>query len=111
MFVIPSVTWWVGLVLADLAIMRIEYLNRVGDYGHFGAVLLDTWWLILIVQYGLFCGYKFAPTFMLAWGVYFAMSVLLRFFTSYAVGEPTTWATFIGTAIIVVGAAVIKLAK
>lgn len=106
---IPNVPWWIGSLVANVGIARIEYLNRIAKFDSFEDALTHTWWLILISQYGLFNAWNGAPSFMAAWAVFTAGNFFLRLISArFLVGEPMTIWTYVGALCVFAGGAVVK---
>lgn len=101
--------WWAWLIVANGAVVFNEYVARRGSYDSFIAALPLVFVPTMLIQCGIFYGYRGAPSFMLGWAVYFVLSVCLRFGNALAVGEPPTVLTVLGVLVVVFGAVLIKL--
>lgn len=103
------VTWWLASLMANVAIATIEYLNRTAGYADYYVAIKHTWWLILIAQAGLFYCWKGAPSFMYAWGFFFAGNCAIRLVSNYFfVGEHINVIGYAGVALIMAGACLVK---
>ncbi len=103
------VNWWQASIVANLAIAVVEYVNRVGGYTSFGRVLIVTWPLILAAQWGLFHSWRTAPSMLSAWAAFNLGNVILRIISvRFFVGEPISWVTLAGVALITAGGVVVR---
>lgn len=74
MIVIP---WWVASLLANVAIMFVEYFNRVSPAGWMHA-LPYTIIPIIIAQWGLWKAFSGSPHWMIAWAVFTIGNAVMR---------------------------------
>ena len=83
--------WFVGGIVANVAIAIVEYYNRRLGLGFIGT-LPYTFVFIVIGQWGLHHQWSKAPDFMVAWIFFTLGNNVLRLLSSYfAVGEPANW--------------------
>lgn len=69
--------WWiVASLLANVAIMAVEFLNRTQP--SLGEALWRTWPLIVLAQVGLYFAWHHAPHMMMAWVVFAVGNSLMR---------------------------------
>lgn len=91
------IPWWVAGLVANAAIMVVEYLNRTGQYATFWHALLHTGLFIVIAQWGLWASWSRAPSLMLAWAMFTAGNSAFRLVSArWFVGEPLSERTLIG---------------
>ena len=107
-----ALPWWLGGLVANVFIQCVEYLNR--HHGEPDDNFLDqlwvTWPLILVAQYGLWCSFRGAPHWLLAWGVFTVGNAVMRLGLVGLTGQPiTSWGyvTF-GVSLILLGGLVMK---
>lgn len=107
---VPTVPWWVWGLLANIAIMVIEWLNRSGGFASYFHALRFTLPLIFVAQMGLFYAWRDAPTMMLAWAAFTLGNTVLRLVnTTWMVGEIPSLSTLFGVALITAGAYCVKI--
>lgn len=71
--------WIAASLLANVAIIATEYLNRGAPDGrNFLGQLLYTAPLILVAQFGLFYSWKHAPAWFVAWIVFTVGNSIMR---------------------------------
>lgn len=107
---LPSVPWFVAVVISVLAIARTEFLNRTlpTSDGFMGA-LSHTWWLIILAQWGLWRGWSAAPSMLLAWALFTCLNNVVRLGNAqWAVGEPPSPLAIVGSALMFVAAWMVK---
>ena len=103
------IPWWVASLVANVCIVRIEFINRTVD-GNFLDVLPQTWWMIAIAQWGLFNSWNGAHSMMIAWAGFTAMNNVMRLASvQWAVGEPPSLLTAVGSAGMFLCAYLIKM--
>lgn len=95
--------WIVCLVGASCVIQVIEYLNR-----HYGATwvqtLMITGPLIVIAQFGLYYGWKYAPHVMLGWALFSLTNNIARLgVVHYFYRDQLTFWHIVGTLCMVIG--------
>lgn len=101
--------WIVYSLVANVAIIGLEYLYRTAHFESFSSAFPYILVPILLTQYCLFHSFRDAPNYLLAWGVFTVGNVLLRFVANHYVGEPVSAGTLAGIALILFGAFVMKL--
>ncbi len=102
--------WYVASLLANAAIMGVEYINRANPGGWLHA-LPQTAPLIVVAQWGLYHAWSGAPHWMLAWVVFALGNAALRVAAVYlfANGEVASWGHILaGTVAMLAGAFIIK---
>lgn len=103
-------TWYQGAIIASCGITAIEYMNRTQGFTSFLGALPWTWPLILFAQWGLFYCWRDAPNNMLVgWAVFFTVNTVLRMGNVLYVGEPVSPWVWLGTGLILAGAAVTRV--
>lgn len=104
-------TWWVWSLGANLSIAAVEALNRSSD-GTFLNTIPRTGLFILLAQYCLFHTFNGAPSLMVAWCTFTLGNTLVRLtLTTWWVGEPLHWNSYLGVVFITAGAAAINLGR
>ena len=101
--------WIVYSLVSNIFIIGIEFIYRKGIFDSFASGLPYIILPILISQYCLFHSFKDAPNYLLAWAVFTVGNVMLRFVANYYVGEQVTTGAFVGIAMILSGAFVMKV--
>lgn len=104
--------WWVASLVANLAIATIEATYRAGKFSSFWAASPYLFVPILVAQWALYHSFRGAPTMLAAWALFSAVNAIVRVLNAHCiVGEPTQPLALIGIGIIVLGSAVVQLAK
>lgn len=102
-------TWWQAGILANIAIMVVEYLNRTGQYATYWHALMHTGVFIVIAQYGLYVAWSKAPNLMVAWALFTVGNSALRVLNvHFFVGEPIAWRVWVGLLVMLGGMWFIK---
>lgn len=104
-----GIMWIVYSVLSSIVVIITEAIYRSG---HFETFLKSLPYLIVPIilgQYLLYHLFRDAPNYLLAWAVFTAGTVILRFIANHYVGEPITSLSLLGIAMIISGAYVMKL--
>ena len=71
--------WWIMSVVANVAIIATEYMNRTAPAGAgWGPTLLKTAPLILLAQFCLFRAFNGAPHWFTAWAVFTVGNSIMR---------------------------------
>ncbi len=108
---LPDIPWWAASLVATGSIFRIEMVNRLSKAETFLEQMGLIWWLVLIAQWGLFRAWQGAPSMMTAWAWFFVVNVSLRIISvHYFVGEPMNLKVWVGIALIMGGALLVKTA-
>lgn len=103
------VPWWAASLASNVCITRIEYLNRTLQAESWMQVLPYTWWLIIIAQWGLWNAWTGAPSMLIAWVWFTAMNNVMRLASAqWAVGEPPSWLSILGSAMMFLAAWLVK---
>ncbi len=106
------IPWWLGSLIANFCVAGVEYYNRTSGGKSFTDVLSTTWWLILLMQYGLYRAFAGAPSFMLAWAFFTCFNMVIRLISAhYFVGEPLSTSVWVGTSIMFAGMLTIKFGQ
>ena len=100
--------WILHSVLANLCIMGIEYVYRVKSFPDFSSALPYMLVPILIAQYSLFYLFREAPSYLLAWAVFFLGNGIIRVAVSVYLGEPMNGQIVAGLLLIGAGAFFMK---
>jgi hypothetical protein len=106
-----SLPWWVASLLGNLAILRVEFLNRSNPGDLFGTLALSWPWVIL-GQVCLFYSYSRAPSLLAAWIMFSGANALLRLLVvRLFLNEPLNipWA-LLAVACVMTGAYSVKMA-
>jgi hypothetical protein len=84
--------WWVASLVANGAIMGIEYANREATAG-WTSVLPVTVPLIILAQWCLFVAFNGAPSWLWAWAVFTVGNCLMRLMIVGFIPHeaPTNW--------------------
>ncbi len=102
--------WWIATsLLANAAIISVEYLNR--QQPDLGSALMRTWPLIILAQVCLYFSWHYAPSLMVAWATFALGNSLMRLvMVGSALGEPMkmTW-TVGGIALMMLGSYLVKV--
>ncbi len=107
----PSVPWWLACVISNVAIISIEYINRVTPGGWHKA-LPKTVLLIVITQWALYHAWNNAPHWFSAWVVFVLGNAIMRVVAVQmgASHEVVSWGhALLGIVLILVGGLVVKL--
>lgn len=103
------VPWWAWGLLANACVALNEYVARAGTTS-FLQSLWYMWPFYVLLQLGIFYGWRGAPSMMLAWAVFTVTNSAFRLVNvTWAVGEPPSATTLAGVALMVMGAYAIKL--
>lgn len=101
--------WILALMLSNVTIAMIETMNRQAA-GNFLQQIWQTGPLILVAQFGLFIGFRDAPTMMMGWAVFTVGNSLVRLANvQFVVGEPLSLMTLVGVAVMIVGGMLVKV--
>lgn len=107
---LEKLEWVLALVLSNVVIAAIEALNRGAQGMSYQEQLLRTGPLILVAQFGLFIGFRDAPSLMLAWAVFTCGNSLVRVLNAqFVVGEPVTLITLLGVLTVMGGGYLVKV--
>lgn len=103
--------WWSWALVANLCIIATEYVNRHAT-GSWFSVIHKTGPLIVVAQFGLFCVWKGAPSWYVAWIVFtLGNSVTRALFvaSTSSAGEIGNWYRVLaGVGVMLAGSLVIK---
>lgn len=103
--------WLLASIMANASIAVVEYQNRAGGFESICQALPTTLPFIVIAQVGLFYAWNGAPSFMTAWAFFTAGNLGLRLISNhFLVGETLNLAGWLGVAMVVAGAQIVKWA-
>lgn len=103
-------SWIFFSLLANAAIISVEYLNRSGS-GAWLSVLPRTLPLIIVAQYSLFRAWNGSPHWLQAWVVFTIGNSIVRVLAvrTFALGEVGSWPLAIGgVAVMMLGGFLVK---
>jgi len=101
--------WVLALFVSNLAIMWLEYTYRIGHFNSFISALPSIALPILIGQAGLFYGYKYAPSLLIAGAVFSLVNVSLRVVNVQILGETMNTYTLLGISFLLVSIILFKI--
>ena len=104
------IPWWVALLLSGACAVFVEYTNRNAPGGWL-TVLPYTIVPFLLLQYGLFIGFKGAPHWLVGWTTWAIGCAMLRLVAVHFLAdqEVDNWRLVVlGTSLMVSGSFVIK---
>lgn len=78
--------WWIASLIANVAIIGTEYLNRHATGGWL-SVLPQTFPLIVVAQFCLFRAFNDAPHWFMAWAVFTVGNSIMRVSAVGLMGE------------------------
>lgn len=102
-------TWLLWLVLASVSATGVEYTYRAASFNSFFGAAPYLCIPICCVQFGLFYGFRSAPSLFLASSVFTLFCVTMRVGSSYYLGESLSWFNWIGVALLVVSVTLLKV--
>jgi hypothetical protein len=98
--------WWLPLVVSSCCIQFVEYTNRRAE--SWQAALPVTIVPIIISQWGLFYGWRYAPAMLTAWAMFTLTNSILRIGSSVVLGENFSYLTPVGVAVMFAGATLVR---
>lgn len=101
--------YWTYLLIANFAIMVIEYFYRTGQFGSFWQALPIIIVPILVGQYGLYNGFHLAPSIFTAGIIFTVINQILRIANAVILGETVTAYQVVGVALMVVASLIVKI--
>jgi len=104
--------WWIGGLVANVAIAWTEYLNSTSQFGYAETLYRRTGLLILLAQWGLYYAFKGAPSWMIAWAAFTIGNSIARVCAVQILsnGQIGSWPQVLaGIAVMMSGAFVLKL--
>lgn len=101
--------WIFYALLANLAILLLEYIYRMRIFDGFWVGLPYTITPILLAQIALFYLFKEAPTWILGAAVFTSITVILRVVLSTANGEPLNWKIGLGVGLMTVAVLLVRM--
>lgn len=102
--------WWIAAsVVANVAIIITEYLNR--STAGLGNALMHTWPFILTAQVCLYFAWRTAPSLLLVWAVFTLGNSIMRIaMVGLWLHEPLKWTWIVlGISLMFVGSYAIKM--
>ena len=103
-----NVPWWLYLVLANTSIAYIEYSYRVGAYNTFLEALPMLILPILLGQFGLFYGFRYAESLFVASAVFTLINCLFRVVVVQYIGETMNIVNWMGVALLATSVILLK---
>ena len=73
-----TMPWWIASLIANAAVIGVEYLNHAGGYGSWHATLLRTGPLIVVAQWGLYRAFSGTDHWLAAWAVFTLGNAVMR---------------------------------
>jgi hypothetical protein len=98
--------WWLPLIVANAGIQYVEYTNRRSETWQ--AALPQTLLPIIISQWGLFYGWRHAPSLLTAWAFYTLGNSMARCVTSFLLGEHFSYLTPLGIGVMFAGSTLVR---
>ncbi len=103
-------SWIIYSFLANLGAIALEYLYRLGFFSSFWKALPFILPVAIAIQFGLYGAFSKAPSYLLAWAVFFTGNAILRSLVSFVLlNEPVEIVKILGLVLIGLGAYLIKL--
>ena len=106
-----SIPWWAASLIANAAIIGIEYLNHAGGYGSWHLTLIRTGGLIVIAQWALYRSFSGAEHWLTAWAVFAIGNAIMRMLGVglLAGNQIGSWNhVMLGTAVMIGGSWILK---
>lgn len=101
---------WVGyIVLSNIGIFWIEYVYRTGKYDSFIVALPYLVVPVFVSQLGLFYGFRYAPTLLIAGATFTAINIFLRIINTYRLGEGLNLYNWLGVLFLCVSVILLKI--
>lgn len=101
-----GIPWWGWTLIANASITAVEFLNRTRGWSSPLEALPKTLPLIVIAQVGIFAGWRYAPSLMVAWATFFVGNTLMRLASAhFLVGEEVSSGQLASVLLICCGAA------
>lgn len=102
-------TWILWILLSNTAIMWLEWIYRSAQYTSFWSALPYTIVPIFVGQFGLFYGFKFAPSLLIAGTTFAIVNASLRMVNTKILGETIVVYTWVGLMFLVAASILFKL--
>ena len=83
--------WFLWIALSNIGVFALEYVYRSGRWESFWAAFPYIVVPVLVVQFGIFYGFKQAPSLILAGAAFGMLGILLRIFNAFLLGEQFTF--------------------
>ena len=101
--------WVAWSLVANVAIIGLEYMYRMVDYRSFWDGLPHFVLPILATQLALYYMFKDAPSYLLAWAAFTVGNTVLRLMSNHwFIGDKMNWMIMAGVSVIVLGTFLIK---
>lgn len=103
--------WWAASLLANVAVIAIEWINHAGGYGSWPRTLLRTGPLIVVAQWGLYRAFSTADHWLWAWAVFTIGNAVMRVAANglLAGNQVGSWGhVMTGIAVMILGSLVLK---
>lgn len=100
--------WLLWLASSAVSVVSLELIYRFVATGGAFRTLVLTSPLIVLIQLGLFYGFRSGHSQLVVWGAYTVMASLARCGVSAYNGE-ATWQVIVGCAVMLLGALMMKL--
>ena len=97
------------LIFANIGIFWLEYVYRNGTYGSFWQALPVIFIPIMMGQYGLYYGFKLAPSLFIAGTLFTVINVALRVINTYRLGEHLNLWNWLGVILLLVALILLKV--
>lgn len=101
--------WILYALLANIAILLLEYIYRTRFFDSFWVGLPYTIGPILLAQIALFYLFKEAPGWVLGAAVFTLITAVLRLILSHVSGEPITFGVLAGVLLMMLAVVLMKL--
>jgi len=101
--------WILWLLVANLAIMWLEFAYRAGTYNSFFLALPYTIVPILLGQIGLYYAFRLAPSLLVAGAAFTLINVALRVINTYRLGEVINGYNWLGILFLIVSMFLLKV--
>lgn len=103
--------WWMWAVMGSISIVATEYMCRASIWEHYHQAFPYVIVPALMINGSIFYLYKYAPSYLLGWGLLFAGNIGGRMLVSYMTGEPLRIQSFIALSLIIGGVLILKLGE
>lgn len=101
--------WILWLLVANGAIMWLEFAYRAGTYNSFITALPYTIVPILLGQCGLYYAFRLAPSLLIAGAAFTLVNVALRVINTYRLGETINMYNWLGIMFLIVSMFLLKV--
>ena len=101
--------WILWLLIANGAIMWLEFSYRAGTYNSFFVALPYTIVPILLGQCGLYYAFRLAPSLLICGAAFTLVNVGLRVVNTYRLGEVINMYNWLGILFLIVSMFLLKM--